>query len=80
MKTENKVLSNKNVVEKEGRGFCGIFRMARLRRYILSIWLMWYFAGLAFFTLNAYQTSLGGDPYINVGVGGKLIKLPTVIM
>lgn len=73
VKTDEKKVNNNSVSGKEAFRFCGLFRTARLRRYVLSVWLMWYFAGLAFFTLNAYQTSLGGDPYVNVGVGGKLM-------
>ncbi|XP_046670848.1 organic cation transporter protein-like [Homalodisca vitripennis] len=75
VKADNEKLNNNG-----GVGFCDLFRTPRLRHYTLAVWLMWYCAGLSFFTMNAYQTQLGGNTFVNVGVGGLIGGIPGNIM
>ncbi|XP_046686233.1 LOW QUALITY PROTEIN: beta-alanine transporter-like, partial [Homalodisca vitripennis] len=73
VKADNEKLNNNG-----GVGFCDLFRTPRLRHYTLAVWLMWYCAGLSFFTMNAYQTQLGGNTFVNVGVGGSSLSRYTL--
>lgn len=59
-----------------GPTWSDILRKPKLVFNFISIWFMWYASGICFFSMNIYQSKLGGNLFLNVTLGGLIGGVP----